>query len=296
MSDSSAATQSHGPGLFITRRVRTRPQGGLLVAISRLHRKGHAARVAASYAEIDRIPATQATAFRHLFYPRRLGWWIALLFAIGSTHFLVGALAANWPGVFPAFLRDEEVLGTVFFLGSIFFTTAAWLQWLEALNRDVADALDGAALSWRWFGWQPRNLGYLACLVQLVGTILFNFNTADALITGLSWRQQDVLIWMPNMLGSICFLVASYLAYIEVSHKTFSFAPRSVSWWITIINLAGSVAFQLSALESVVGPEGISPHLLFWSTLWTAVGAVCFLVGAYLLIPELADADSTSHL
>ena len=153
MSDSSAATQSHGPGPFITHRIQTLPQGGLLVAISRLHRKGHAARTVASYSEIQRIPATHAAAFGHLFFPRRLGWWVALLFAIGSSLFLVGALAANWPGVFPALLQDGEVLGTVFFSGSIFFTTAAWLQWLEALNRDVADAFDGVAHRWRWFGW-----------------------------------------------------------------------------------------------------------------------------------------------
>ncbi|MEP5763553.1 MAG: hypothetical protein ABJ308_03135 [Halieaceae bacterium] len=293
MSDSSATTRSHGPGPFITQRIQTRPEGGLLVAISRLHRKGHPARGAASHEEIQNIPATHAAAFRHLFFPAKLGWWIALSFAIGSTHFLIGALAANWPAAFPALLQEGEVVGWVFFTGSIFFTMAAWLQWLEALNRDVANALGGAVHHWCWFGWRPRNLGYLACLVQLVGTILFNFNTADAMITGLSWRQQDVLIWLPNMLGSICFLIASYLAYTEVSHGAFSFAPRSVSWWITIINLAGSVAFQVSALESVVGPAGISPHLLFWSTLWTAVGAVCFLVGAYLLIPELAEAGSS---
>jgi len=293
MSKSSATTQSHGPGPFITQRIQSRPEGGLLVANSRLHRKGHSAMEAASYDEIQRIPASHARAFRHLLFPRKLGAWIALLFAIGSTHFLVGALAANWPGAFPAMLRDGEFLGKVFFSGSIFFTMAAWLQWLEAMNRDVADAFDGAPHRWRWFGWRPRNLGYLACLVQFFGTLLFNFNTADAMITGLSWRQGDALIWLPNMIGSICFLVASYLAYIEVSHGMFSFAPRSVSWWITIVNLAGSVAFQLSALESVVGPAGISAHMLFWSTLWTAVGALCFLVGAYLLIPELAEADAS---
>jgi hypothetical protein len=27
------------------------------------------------------------------------------------------------------------------------------------------------------------------------------------------------------------------------------------------------------------------------STLWTAIGAFCFLVGAYLLVPELFDTD-----
>jgi hypothetical protein len=295
MSDPAATTRSNGPGPFITQKVQARPEGGLLVANARRHRKGHPAMKAASYDEIQHIPANHAAAFRHLLFPQKLGAWMALLFAIGSTFFLVGALAANWPGLFPAALQHEEVLGKVFFSGSIFFTMAAWLQWLEALNRDVADAFEDAPHHWRWFGWRPRNLGYLACLVQLFGTLLFNFNTADAMITGLSWRQQDALIWLPNMVGSICFLVASYLAYIEVSHGMFSFAPRSVSWWITIVNLAGSVAFQLSALESVVSPEGISPHMLFWSTLWTAVGAFCFLVGAYLLIPELAEADTSDE-
>ena len=131
----------------------------------------------------------------------------------------------------------------------------------------------------------------MACAVQLAGTILFNFNTADAMIADLSCREQDVLIWTPNMLGSICFLVASYLAYAEVSHGAGSLAPRSLSWWIAVINLAGSVAFQLSALDSFVGPAPTSAEMLFWSTLWTAVGALCFLVGAYLLIPELFDTE-----
>jgi hypothetical protein len=147
--------------------------------------------------------------------------------------------------------------------------------------------------------------------VQLVGTVFFNFNTADAMIPGLSWREEDLFIWTPNMLGSACFLVASYLvasylvasylvasylvasylAYADVSHGAASLAPRSISWWIAIINLAGSVAFQISAVDSVVGPAAASPAMLFWSTLLTAVGAVCFLVGAYLLIPELFDTD-----
>ena len=289
MSDKAPTARSLGPGPFITHRVKAQPGGGVLVAISRHHRKGHPPREAASDREVEHIPVTRAAAFRHFFLPARLGWWIAVLFMIGSIHFLVGALAALWPATFPAALRSEENLGIVFFIGSIFFTSAAWLQWLEALNGDVAEALNDAPGRWLWFGWRPRNLGYLACLVQLVGTVFFNFNTADAMIGGLSWRQQDVLIWLPNMLGSICFLVASYLAYTEVSHGVYSLAPRSLSWWIAVINLVGSVTFQISALESLVGPEGISPHFLFWSTFWTAAGAFCFLVGAYLLIPELQD-------
>jgi hypothetical protein len=280
-----------GPGPFVTHRVQTLASGLHRVATSRRHRKGLPPHHVASLAEVTRARPSGVGAFRHIWAPRRLGWWIAVLFAVGSLHFLVGALAATWPHAAPAALRDATTVGWVFFVGSIFFTSAAWLQWLEALNGDVATALKDGPRRWRWFGWCPRNLGYLACAVQLAGTIFFNFNTADALIPGLSWREQDALIWTPNMLGSICFLVASYLAYAEVSHGAASLAPRSIAWWITVVNLAGSVAFQLSALDSFVGPRASSPELLFWSTFWTAAGALGFLVGAYLLIPELFDTD-----
>lgn len=70
------------------------------------------------------------------------------------------------------------------------FTSAAYLQWLEALNNDVADIIiptDCRPRRWRFLGWRPHNLGYLAATVQLVGTVLFNIDTADALITGLGW-------------------------------------------------------------------------------------------------------------
>ena len=287
----ASVRRSGGPGPFVTHRVQRLASGLHRVATSRRHRKGLPPHELATPAEATLARPTSPAAFLHLWAPHRLAWWIAVLFAVGSTHFLVGALAATWPEAAPAALRDPGTLGLVFFIGSIFFTAAAWLQWLEALNGDVATALEEAPRRWRWFGWRPRNLGYLACAVQLLGTILFNFNTADAMLPGLSWREQDLLIWTPNMLGSICFLVASYLAYAEVSHGGASFAPRSVSWWIAVVNLAGSVAFQLSALESFAGPTPTSPEMLFWSTFFTAAGALCFLVGAYLLIPELFDTD-----
>ena len=41
----------------------------------------------------------------------------------------------------------------------------------------------------------------------------------------------------------------------------------------------------------IVGPASTSAEMLFWSTLWTAAGALYFLVGAYLLVPEFFDTD-----
>ena len=282
---------SRGPGPFITRRQRQLPAGRHLVASSRRHRKGLRPHHADDQG-VDRPPRAHLSAFRHLWAPKRLGWWVAVLFGIGSSLFMLGGVAASWPQRVPTALGETQVLNTIFVVGAIFFTSAAWLQWLEALNGDVADALsEGATRSWRWFGWCPRNLGYLASAVQLVGTLMFNFNTIDATFAGLSWKGEDLLIWTPNMIGCACFLVASYLAYVEVSQSTLSLELRSLSWWIAIVNLLGSVAFQVSALYSFAGPEAASANSLFFASFYTAVGGLCFLVGSYLMIPELFDED-----
>jgi hypothetical protein len=285
-----SVAENRGPGPFVTHRLRPHPDGGYLVATSRRHRKGLRPHRVSDFADAGSPRPTHASAFRHLWAPKRLAWWVALLFAIGSALFTLGGVGATWPQSVPGPLRDALILNRVFVVGAIFFTSAAWLQWLEALNGDVSEALaDGDGLRWRWFGWRPRNLGYLASAIQLVGTLMFNFNTLDATIAGLSWQQEDLLIWTPNMLGCACFLVASYLAYAEVSQGPASFAPRSVSWWIAIVNLLGSVAFQVSALYSFFSPEPAAASSLFYAGFYTAAGGLCFFLGSYLMVPELFD-------
>jgi len=290
-----AEAHNRGPGPFVTHRLRRLPDGRHLVASSRRHRKGLRPHQVPDAASAERPPPVHAAAFSHLWAPKRLAWWIAVLFAIGSALFTLGGVSATWPQAVPASLRDGSVLNRIFVVGAVFFTSAAWLQWLEALNGDVAEALgDGARRRWRWFGWRPRNLGYLASAVQLVGTVMFNFNTLDAMLPGLSWEQEDLLVWTPNMVGCVCFLVASYLAYAEVSQGAASFAPRSVSWWVAVVNLLGSVAFQLSALYSFAGPAPAAGGALFWAGFYTAAGGLCFLVGSYLMLPELFDEEEES--
>ena len=93
---------------------------------------------------------------------------------------------------------------------------AAYLQLYQAANAGLM--VGGGKSGQVWFGWQPGDAGWLSCALQFAGTILFNFNTFDALIPGLSWWQQDSYIWVPNILGSVLLLSAGYLAWIEVCH------------------------------------------------------------------------------
>src|SRR5262245_9949688 len=105
-------------GPFTTHVTFRRPDGALDEWSSRLHRKRASL-------------LSRAHQRRRVWWaPDRASWWIGVLFAIGSTCFLVGP--------FPGFVEwvGSRADGIVFFVGSIFFTTAAGLQFLESMNAD----------------------------------------------------------------------------------------------------------------------------------------------------------------
>jgi hypothetical protein len=193
--------------------------------------------------------------------PRRATWWIGVLFAIGSTCFLIGP--------FPGFVElvGSEVDGIVFFVGSIFFTSAATLQYV-----------DGGLF-------RPRGLDWWSNVVQLAGTLFFNVTTFNALQTGLDTTQYDRLVWTPDWRGSICFLVSGVLAYAVAG-------PRwTREWWIAAVNLAGCIAFGISAVAAYVVPSTGSALNLARANAFTALGALGFLIGAVLLLPAASPAS-----
>jgi hypothetical protein len=46
----------------------------------------------------------------------------------------------------------------------------------------------------------------LSCVLQFLGTLLFNAVTFNAMLPGLGWFQLDLAIWAPDLLGSDPFL------------------------------------------------------------------------------------------
>jgi hypothetical protein len=222
--------------------------------------------------------------------PGAVAWWIGVLFAAGSLCFAVGAA----PGYVDAVGVATD--GVTFFVGSLFFTVAAGLQYLEVVNapRSPRGGGAGSAQQRRLLGWEPRRIEWWAAIVQLAGTVLFNLSTFDAMIEHLSATQANRLVWTPDALGSICFLVASGLAWAEVGRAWWSWRPRSLSWLITALNLVGSIAFGASAVASHVVPASDQPRNVALMNLGTFVGALCFLAGAVLLLFERTRHDARS--
>jgi len=183
--------------------------------------------------------------------------------------------------------------GATFFVGSIFFTVAAFLQYRESVDAGT----DRLARGWsRVFAYRPGQIGWWACGIQLLGTLFFNLSTAHALSQNLTTSEINHHVWRPDVYGSICFLIASGLAWAEVSHGWLSWSPSELSWWITMLNLVGSIGFGVSAVASHVMASTGELRSVALTNLGTFVGALCFLAGAILLLPERTEpAASTGH-
>ena len=112
--------------------------------------------------------------------------------------------------------------------------------------------------------------------------------------TTLGIAQERHWIWAPDLLGSICFLVASWLAFAEAAAGGHGLRHRSLGWWISAINLLGSIAFGASAIGArYLRTTGEIANLSL-ANLGTFAGAVCFLIGAALLPVESARRNATA--
>ncbi|WP_421741308.1 hypothetical protein [Cellulomonas sp.] len=268
------ALRVRGPAGFVTHATLVRPDGSEVEWSSRRHRKGLGLRGA----DAGGGPASA------------LSWWIGGLFALGSVCFALGSVPLYFDQVAPA------TVGATFFVGSIFFTSAAYLQFHETLRAPagvLADSPRPRRLA-SLVGWHPRRIDFWAVLVQLVGTVFFNLSTFAATRADLTLAQERHLVWAPDVGGSICFLVASWLAYAEVNRGILPRSDRSVGWGIAALNLLGSVAFGVAAVAArYLRSTGELANLPLVN-LGTFLGAVCFLVGAVLLPVESARERSPS--
>ena len=249
------------PATFVDR---VRPDGTVVRWESRLHRK-HLKETAAGST---------------WWAPRARGWWIAVLFAVGSALFAVGAV----PGYASAV--GDRWDNVTFFTGSLFFTSAAFLTYREAV--DAAPRAQNPARR-RFFVYQPGRIDWWATGVQFIGTLFFNISTGTAIASSLSAQAAHQHVWRPDAIGSVCFLVSSVLAWYEACHGWAAWHPASWSWWITLANLVGSIAFGISAVAAYVNPVTGQVHDVQRANTQTLIGAVCFFIGALLLLPERTE-------
>lgn len=274
------SSETWGP--FVIRELVRRPDGEVVEFTARRHRKGYGPRRTRGVTG----PGNRIEARPHavLWAPREIGWWVGVLFMIGSACFAVGSVPSLSEVV------SAKVISSIYFVGSLFFTSAGYLQYVQASSATGT----GEHVVYQWFGVKPRGLGWWAAAVQLLGTLFFNVTTFEALNTAFTVSQQNLRVWSPDFFGSICFLVASWFAVKEEAapgHRRWHWRWRwnEIPWRIVWLNMVGSIFFMISAIAAFVRPatdEVVSARI---DNSGTFLGAVCFLWGAWLLLLELAD-------
>jgi hypothetical protein len=214
--------------------------------------------------------------------PARLNSAIAWLFMLGASCFALGTI--------PAYVHAVGAVADAmtFFVGSIFFTSASYCQLVQAQSPGMTDVDDGRqhtriqALPWAW---RPHDKNWLAAATQFPGTLFFNISTLAATAINLTAAEADKHIWRPDFFGSVLFLVASAFALSALGVGFWRLQLRALPWWIAWLNMLGSVAFMASAIASFVLPSTDAVIDLPLANAGTFLGAVCFAVGAALMLP-----------
>ncbi|MFJ5136443.1 hypothetical protein [Streptomyces sp. NPDC088707] len=268
--------RAEGAGPFTTRLTWPHPEGGTVVWESRPARKRGVLSVRDPGGAVTTSPTADAKALERL---RRLNSVASGAFFLGGMLFALGAGVAQFGS------GDPVESASVYFAGGLFFTIGGYTALLQVLNapRHAPQSGPPATTVWRWWGYEPMRLDWLSTFVLFTGTLVFGVNLLDSFLQGLTVQQTNRLIWAPDVVGCVLFLVSGHLAFAEICHRSRPcLRSRSLGWWVVAVNQFGSVLFMVSAVAAFTRPTTqslVNADIANWGTL---CGALCFALGGVL--------------
>jgi hypothetical protein len=214
----------------------------------------------------------------------------AVAFTIGGSLFALGAALAQLGSA------DPTASACIYFAGGLFFNTGGYSTVLQAVNSPRGLEADGSPRyeRWRWWSWEPERIEWVSAVVLFAGTLVFGINLLDSFLQGLTVKQQNRLIWAPDLVGCALFLISGHLALAEICHGGLCVRRRDLGWWIAALNQLGSYLFLVSALAAFIRPEtsnAVNATVANWGTFG---GALCFAAGGVLQVFE-RPASPGSH-
>ncbi|MEU3337243.1 hypothetical protein [Streptomyces sp. NPDC006668] len=277
----STDQRAEGAGPFTTRLTWQPPGGGTAVWESRPARRRGTIAVTPSGAPAGRDIRGDAVALGRL---RRLNAVAATAFIIGGALFAAGAGVAQFGS------GDVTTCASIYFAGGLFFNTGGYVSLLQVVNapRHVPGG-EGRLVTrhWRWWSYEPGRVDWLSAFVLFAGTLVFAVDLLDSFLRGLSVQQINRLVWAPDMIGCVLFLISGHLAFVEICHRGRPcLRRRSLGWWIVAVNQLGSALFMVSAIVAYTRPATgtlINAGIADWGTL---LGAACFSAAGVLQLRE----------
>ncbi len=150
-----------------------------------------------------------------------LGQSIAVLFMVGAACFAIGSTAGY------SSLVGVRATGVTYCVGSIFFTSAAYLQYVQCINPGAP----GSPGRRRLLAVDAGRIDWWASTVQLAGTLFFNVTTLTALDASLNAKQEDLVVWTPDATVARAFVPTGRAVSVRQAHFQRIRDGRVVEHW-----------------------------------------------------------------
>jgi hypothetical protein len=208
----------------------------------------------------------------------RLNLVAAVAFVLGGSLFALGAVLAQLE------VGTSVMVNVTYVVGGFFFSLGGYASILVVANGTRDERHHGSVEPMRWWSYQPHRRDWLSVVVLFAGTLLFAVSLVAAFAEGLTPRQSNGWIWLPDILGCVCFLASGHLAMLQVGGGHVGVHVHELAWWVVAINQVGSVLFFLAGIAAFTRPatdRAVDAGLVNWGTF---AGAVCFAVGGVLQV------------
>lgn len=146
--------------------------------------------------------------------------------------------------------------------------------------------------SGRTFHWLPSlselrshylyEIGFQASFIQLFGATIYwipGFTGLPGVLNHLSQRVTNGIYWVPQIVGSACFVVSGFLFTMETQKKWYMPAIHVLGWHIGMWNFIGGIGF---ALIGALGPATTNSGVEYQATLATLWSSTAFMIGSIL--------------
>ncbi|KAG4423069.1 hypothetical protein IFR04_003845 [Cadophora malorum] len=166
---------------------------------------------------------------------------------------------------------------------------------IEMASKDEPNSESARTWTW-WPTWYElrthyfKEVGFLACLSQMIGATIFwisGFTALPPIYSRLaSTAAQNGAYWLPQVLGGTGFIISGFLFMVETQKKWYIPAPRVLGWHIGVWNLIGGIGFTLCG---ALGFAASNSGCVYQGSLATFWGSWCFLVGSVIQWYESLD-------
>jgi len=152
---------------------------------------------------------------------------------------------------------------------------------------------------WRWVGYSPT-IGFWAAFLQFIGATFF----AIAVICGIpgvigptQWQLQQTFIWTMQTVGSVFFVVSSWMMMVEEQINWYMPACGRIGWQSAFWNVLGSIGFLLSAVFGYLANwegNGVVCCQLWGTAFNTYWGSWGFMIASAFLYYEVENKQQQS--